>query len=276
MAETAIEWTKYSFNPWHGCQKIDPECKNCYAKDWMDAAQYWGKDAPRRNFSKAHYAKPGRWNRSAKRDGKRELVFCMSMGDLFEDRADLIDHRNRLFGTIDHTPYLIWLLLTKRPENFEKMLPWMMFDGAFSERKIPDNVMLGVTAGTQKSADTKIPILLNTPAMGHFVSYEPALERVDFSRWLGYRERENKISWIIAGAERVKHDPKLARPAKLDWFRQARDQAVENDAAFFLKQKIEDGRKISMPELDGKVWAEYPDCITSRLEIKEGGLFDGM
>lgn len=265
MAESEIEWTRYTHNPWWGCQKKTPECANCYAEDWMDAYQYWGANAPRRNFGKAHYARPKQWNRAAKLAGKRELVFCMSMGDLLEDRDDLIDHRNRLFGTIDHTPYLIWLLLTKRAENFSKMLPWTMFDGAFSGRKVPDNVMLGVTAGTQATADDQIPILLRTPAMGHFVSYEPALEKVDFGKH--FVSSNGHIDWLIAGAERIRGGQSQARVADEDWFRSAKNQCQDSGVSFFFKQKIEDGQKVSMPELDGQVWDEYPNCIKSRLAI---------
>ena len=32
-AETKIEWTDHTFNPWIGCTKIDPVCTNCYAAD---------------------------------------------------------------------------------------------------------------------------------------------------------------------------------------------------------------------------------------------------
>lgn len=32
MAENSkIEWTDHTFNPWIGCTKVSPGCKNCYA-----------------------------------------------------------------------------------------------------------------------------------------------------------------------------------------------------------------------------------------------------
>ena len=31
MADTtAISWTEHTWNPWRGCTKISPGCKNCY------------------------------------------------------------------------------------------------------------------------------------------------------------------------------------------------------------------------------------------------------
>ena len=47
-------------------------------------------------------------------------------------------------------------------------------------------VWLGVSCEDQATADERIPLLLQTPAAKRFVSYEPALGPVDFTRWLGY------------------------------------------------------------------------------------------
>lgn len=259
MAESTIEWTKYTHNPWWGCVKIRPECANCYAEDWMNAAQFWGKDAPRRTLGGAHYGRPVSWHRKAGKAGKRELVFCMSMGDFFECRDDLLELRERTWRMIKKTTNLIWLLLTKRPYNFKRSLPWQTQEDAWP------NVMLGVTAGTQLSADELVPILVDTPAAGRFISYEPALEEVDF----GVDLRD--IDWLIAGAERVRKRPTDQREAKTDWFRFVRDQCVDTETAFFFKQKMDGSSKISMPILDGEVWAEYPKVITDQFVIGGNG-----
>ena len=31
MENSPIEWTDHTFNPWIGCTKISPGCRNCYA-----------------------------------------------------------------------------------------------------------------------------------------------------------------------------------------------------------------------------------------------------
>jgi len=44
-----------------------------------------------------------------------------------------------------------------------------------------------------------------------------------------------------------------------DWFRALRDQCAESEVPFFLKQMHVGGRKVSMPELDGRVWGQLPE-----------------
>jgi protein gp37 len=261
MAEqTKIEWCDYTFNPWWGCEKVSEGCAHCYA-DAVDARfaeeRHWGKDAPRRFFKGHHWGRPRFWHRKCERDGTRAFVFCASMCDVFEDRKDLDAPRHRLFNTIQRTPRLIWLLLTKRPENLKFLLPWVV-DGT----EPWPHVFLGVTAENQKRADERIPILLNTPACGRFISYEPSLEEVNFRPYMPPAQivhycspPSRGIDWLIAGAE---SGPK-ARPAELDWFRSARDQCVEFSVPFFFKQKIDQGKKVSLPFLDGKRWAEFPE-----------------
>jgi protein gp37 len=138
------------------------------------------------------------------------------------------------------------------------------------------NVWLGVSVEDQATADERIPLLLQTPAAVRFVSYEPALSPVDF--WTYLTESEGcancgddsfplghccddpaivttpALDWIIAGSE---SGPR-ARPAELDWYRSLRDQCSAAGVPFFLKQHVINGKKISLPELDGRTWAEYP------------------
>ncbi|HEU02882.1 hypothetical protein LCGC14_1116770 [marine sediment metagenome] len=238
-------------NPWWGCVKIGPECAHCYACafDHRLAGGHWGKDAPRRFFGAKHWDEPRRLNRHAEQLGVRLRVFCASMADVFEDRPDLVTHRSRLWTLIQDTPHLDWLLLTKRPENFSRMLPWHTEQDSYPDIIPPwPNVWLGVTAGTQETADELIPILLDTPAALRFVSYEPALEAVDFSRFM------SGIDWLIAGSE---SGPK-ARPAELDWYRAARDQCDRGDVPFVLKQFADRDRKIPLPLLDGRQHFAFP------------------
>lgn len=46
------------------------------------------------------------------------------------------------------------------------------------------NLWLGVSTGTQKAADERIPDLLSTPATVRFISAEPLLEPLDLSEWI--------------------------------------------------------------------------------------------
>jgi len=119
----------------------------------------------------------------------------------------------------------------------------------------------GYPAAPDQFADERIPILLQTPATIRFVSCEPLLEKIDLKKYL-YEEFDGggairiygDIHWVIAGCE---SGPKR-RPAEVEWFRSLRDQCVIAKVPFFLKQMEIDGQVVKMPELDGKVWGEYP------------------
>jgi protein gp37 len=60
--------------------------------------------------------------------------------------------------------------------------------------------------------------------------------------------------WLIAGSE----SGRGARPCNVDWVRSLRDECIQAGTAFFWKQHIENGRKLSTPELDGRRWREFP------------------
>jgi len=94
------------------------------------------------------------------------------------------------------------------------------------------SVHILVSVEDQATADERIPLLLQTPAALHGVSYEPALGPVDFSPWLrcggsspaldasGYElERgsppRSMLDWIVIGGE----SGPGARPFDLAWAR---------------------------------------------------------
>src|SRR5712671_4682439 len=99
--DSRIEWTNHTFNPWWGCVKVSPACKHCYAETWARRVgqKIWGARAPRRFFSEAHWNAPRIWNREA--EGERRRVFCASMADVFENRRELYEWRNRLWCLIN-------------------------------------------------------------------------------------------------------------------------------------------------------------------------------
>jgi len=227
MENSKIQWTDHTFNPWWGCSKISPGCKNCYAEKFATGRlrmPVWGQDAERKIASEALWRKPLLWNKRAADKGVRERVFCASMADVFEDyqgpdAARVIEARARLWDLIEATPNLDWLLLTKRPENMKRMLMdrWgihLLENGAKatiedhgkvklisyntpdkSMLRLPSNLWLGTTVENQEQAAKRLPHLLVLPSKVRFVSYEPALEWVDFSPWI------RQINWLIVGGE---------------------------------------------------------------------------
>ena len=88
MGKSTIEWTHYTFNPWIGCAKVSPGCKNCYAEKDMDQRRgraCWGVNGTRSVTSYSYWREPYKWNEEAKKSGVRKRVFCASLADVFED-----------------------------------------------------------------------------------------------------------------------------------------------------------------------------------------------
>jgi protein gp37 len=258
---TGIQWADHTFNPWEGCTKVSPGCEHCYAEERnkrfhprsvlvdnrlaAPRATHWGPSAPRLMRSENNWNAPLRWNRAAKRDGVRRRVFCASLADVFEDRPDLIEPRLRLLRLIEECDRLDWLLLTKRPENAERLaFPWA--------GEWPTNVWAGTTAEDQQRFDERVPYLLRIPAVVHFLSVEPLLGPIDFTRRIedprhiarremdplsGYRpavgtRSEYRVDWVIVGGESGPH----ARPCALEWIQQTVSQCKAAMVPVFVKQ----------------------------------------
>jgi len=185
-----IEWCDHTFNPWVGCSKVSTGCKNCYAENMMDkrfGRVQWGVSGTRSRTSAANWEKPLSWNRKAKEEGTRPRVFCGSLCDIFEDRPELVEWRRDLLSLIVDTPNLDWLLLTKRPENVNRMINEVC---GLVERSqwfgewlnINKHIWIGTSVENQETADKRIPELLKIPAAVRFLSAEPMLGPVVLAR----------------------------------------------------------------------------------------------
>lgn len=162
-ANSRIEWTTHTMNPWRGCARVHTGCANCYAERMSKrnpaVLGVWGTNGTRVVAAEKTWAEPLKWDKAAAKAGERHRVFCASLADVFEDwQGPMVDAngatlhdgkawhvdkhwigvndvyigksvismddvRRRLFNLIDATPNLDWLLLTKRPENITKMWP---------------------------------------------------------------------------------------------------------------------------------------------------------
>lgn len=254
--ETSIQWTwrrlpddtwikGYSWNPWWGCLKVSEECQKCYAEGI--ARHYghhvWGPVAttPRRFFGQAHWQEPLRWNQQAAQAGHRRSVFCASMSDVYEEHPDVEPARQKLWDLINVTPWLNWLLLTKRPQNILRMSPW-------SGSRWPDNVWIGASIGLQHRAQERLPFLLEIPAVVRFVSCEPLLGLLDLSAWIG------QLQWVICGGE----SGLQARPMNPEWARLLRNQCLNAGVPFFFKQWGGRYHNSGGRLLDGLTWDNLP------------------
>lgn len=280
MARSKIEWTDYTFNPWIGCTKVSAGCKNCYAerenkyRKWTDG---WGPGATRKRTSPANWKMPILWDMTRwficpecgwrgpegeaalnnfgmlrcpacdcgnELEETRARVFCASLADVFDEEVP-DEWRDDLRRLMHSTPNLDWLILTKR---VEKMVDYFEQEPFFF---MGSNLWMGVSIEDQKSADFRIPYLFRVHAEKRFISYEPALGPVDFTRipvpglepitasCLGYDQHsfiqvhpDYRINWIIMGGE----SGPGARPLHPDWARSVLDQCQAAGVPFFFKQ----------------------------------------
>lgn len=269
--DTKIEWADYTFSPWWGCQEVSPGCANCYAKTWatrFGRNQLWGARGQRMPVSDGTWMRVHRWNRDADRSGRPALVFCASMADVFEDHPTLAPLRPPLWDLISSTPNLIWLLLTKRPENILNMVPRQWVDWERSHLDWPANVWVGTSVENEDTAVRRLNHLRQVPAPVRFVSAEPLLEQVDLTPWMSCRHESltgfdgvpasvwqcdhccailrgdgphrtvvkgpQLIDWVITGGESGASEH--IRPVHPDWIRRLRDDCASHDIPFFFKQ----------------------------------------
>jgi protein gp37 len=235
--ETKIAWCSASWNSWRGCAKVSPGCANCYAEAMAkrnpSVLGIWGDGGTRVIASEKSWREPLKWNEEAKRSGDRISVFCGSMMDVFEERAELDAPRHRLFELIRATPNLDWLLLTKRPQ--------VMWEWCYRAARVEPNVWLGVTVEDQYAADHRIPLLAPlSNAKVRFLSVEPMLGPIQLGllgtcakSWgLGYTLVRDHINWVIVGCESGPH----RRPMNTEWILSIIAQCNEAEVPLFIKQ----------------------------------------
>jgi protein gp37 len=253
-------------------------------------------------FVKDKLTEPLHWKRPRR-------IFVNSMSDLFHYKVQdaWID---KIFAVMALSPQHQFQVLTKRPERMleycktlgqhnsvdrvSQAMKGLSDKGAFYSLKpggwcFP-NVWLGVSVEDQKTADERIPILLQTPAAVRWVSYEPALGPVDFRaiHYGGIAEidsltgdhgvyrplagkSESKILWIVVGGE----SGPGARPFDIQWARTTIAQCKDAGVAVFMKQICKNGRKIEYEEFPPDLQV-YGVRITSTARVDQGVHAQGL
>lgn len=223
MAENSkIEWTDHTFNPWIGCQKVSPGCDHCYAEAMSNRYGWtkWGPHGERKRTSAANWRKPLQWAKAARGGGRRPRVFCASLADWLDNKVPT-PWRADLLELIDATPELDWLLLTKRPENYQKLVGHQWPNGA------PANVWIGFTAEDQAHYDRRWAIVSKIKATVRFVSHEPAIGPI-----IDLYAMSALPDWLIMGGE----SGPGARNMEAEWARHVRGYCARVGVKFFMKQ----------------------------------------
>lgn len=185
---------------------------------------------------------------------KPQKIFVCSMGDLFHPDVS-VTFLEGILARMTNCPQHIFMVLTKRPERLKLLTPDRLRISRTDTWPIR-NLWLGVTAENQRTADERIPILLQIPAAKRFVSIEPMLGPVNLNNIsmqlrpgvfvtgtvLGTNGRTfspcgasgKGLDWVICGAETGTG----ARPCSVDWVRDLQRQCAAADVPFFDKRDI--------------------------------------
>lgn len=226
-------------------------------------------------FVNEHVFDPLRWR-------KPRRIFVNSMSDLFHE-ALTFERIAAIFGVMASAPQHTFQVLTKRPLRAAKFFAWLdeqrpegnplweclsqalaletavhpdgargpLHTGRCADCDGPwplPNVWLGVSVEDQKTADERIPVLLELPAAIRWVSYEPALGPVDWHRTGGPSDTDRQdvlrfgapmvdswirgLDWIVVGGE---SGPR-ARPFAVEWAHRTILQCRDAGVACFVKQ----------------------------------------
>ena len=233
-----IEWTDASWNPVRGCTKITPGCARCYAETFAERFRGVPGHPYEQGFDLRLIPEklndPLTWR-------KPRRIFVNSMSDLFhEDVSE--EYIRRVIEVMLRADWHNFQVLTKRSERMRDLLC-----GPFRDAAGLAHVWWGVSVENRAHGLPRIDRLRQTPARVRFLSVEPLLEDLGAVDLTG-------IHWVIVGGE----SGRKPRPLELDWVRSIRDQCQAAGVPLFFKQRIEKGRKLSLPLLDGVRWAEMP------------------
>jgi protein gp37 len=289
-ASTKIQWTDSTWNPliaydkeqrqrgWF-CVPVSDGCKNCYASTMNANKRPMGNgiEFKAQNANKVDLELHLPTIEKMAKSGKEERVFVCSMTDLFYEGYT---HSQILiiFAVMSLCPKKTFQVLTKRSERMMEMVGSPFFQkevrakalqimpNLLVKHRLPSsqwplpNVWLGVTAENQKAADERIPLLTQTPAVVRFVSYEPALEYVDFGDMKG-------LDWIIVGGE----SGDQARPFNVGWATAIIDACEKTGVAVFVKQMGQNPEFMCstawtglMSDKHGGDWDEWPSELRVR------------
>ncbi len=260
MNKSKIEWCDYTWNPVTGCRH---GCEFCYARR-IDKRFGDGTFTP--TFHPERLQDPLKVKKPSR-------IFVGSMADLFGDwmwnvyeNGDEEGFPSGLFSReyvvkcilniATQCPQHTFMFLTKNPKGMQGI-------------DFPANCWCGTSVENQEKADERIPELLRVKCKTLFVSYEPALGPIDFSRialgnnvWVnavtgdcntyspfgGLKTIESswrQIDWLIIGAQTGPG----AVPPNMDWIHNAIAQAQNAKVPVFVKDNV--GRYTYLREFPG-------------------------
>jgi protein gp37 len=272
--DTKIGWCDTTVNGSSGCDGCElfspraPGDATCYAKALHESRL--AKSLPSLYGPKFEEVRmiPGRFAKAAAYssltgvprpekpwlDGLPRLIFVGDMGDFLSREVTDAFLDSELLPAIqsDGGRRHMWLLLTKRPSRLAKV--------AKRWGGLPNNTVAMTTITDQRTADRRLPQLLEVACRWRAISAEPLLGAARLAPWLS----QGLIQWLIAGGESGPN----ARPMAPQTARALRDEAVDAGTCFFFKQWGQFGpagreggslgKEAAGRVLDGRTWDQVP------------------
>ena len=312
-AMSSIEWTDITVNPirardtktgklgWY-CEKVSTGCKHCYAET-LNQRNLPGAGTGRRYGEKRNLEiiLVESVLQKVLRMRKPKWIFWCSMTDVFGPFVpdEMID---KIMAVCALTPYLTHQILTKRPERMAEYFNGMgLVEGIHGRswrireagHAIADhigddvnfalplpNAHLGTSVENQATADERIPHLLQCPAAARWLSCEPLLGAIEFTRQSAARAFDDMapgtaypiaqlsglehIDWVVIGGE----SGPGARPCNIEDVRSIRDQCRAAGVRVFIKQlganPIMDGIELKLKDRKGGKPDEWPTDLRVR------------
>lgn len=248
MNKTIISWTSATWNPVHGCHKVDEACRNCYAEKISLKFGWTQKPWTKRNAEENVLFKPHKLREPYKLK-EPSRIFVNSMSDLGHELIPP-SYLRKIWDVMMDLPEHTFQCLTKRPERFlEWPGPW------------PKQIWLGTTVGDRRGK-WRIDSLRETDAAVKFISFEPLLEDLGDLDLTG-------IHWAIVGGESGPNH----RPMDHAWARAIRDQCVDQGVAFFFKQDAGHRTELRpwLVEEDDShwKWEQFPDAMVPAWRVED-------
>lgn len=242
MSKRAIEWTGDDRDNWAtGCDKVGPECKNCYMFPTSKRLQKMGQ---RKYVNGAKFTlHPEVLDQPL--PNKPCRVFVNSMSDAFHKEVPL-DFLQKAFARYVAAPQSHFQILTKRSDRLLELAPQLPW---------PDNIWMGVSIGLEKYL-YRADHLRQTPAKVKFLSLEPLIGPLP-----NLHKHLEGIHWAIVGGESGPN----ARLVKDEWVRDAVQQCLDANVPVFFKQWGGVQKWRHGNTLDGKIYEGYPVYLPGEL-----------
>lgn len=205
--ENAIPW-----NPWHGCKKASPGCKNCFVYK-MD--KRYGRDTTKIEKGKTTYEL-----KDKDVPFGSVIKLCFS-SDFFLEEAD--PWREGCWDFIRKRKDCIFVMTTKRPERIAKCVPYDWGKGW-------EHVHISISIENQEMADIRLKHFLEAPVMHREVFCSPLIGPMKLDKYLD----TGLIKCVNVGGEFAPKED--VRPLKYEWVEDLYLQAKSRNIEFYFHQ----------------------------------------